>query len=103
MTMNATVGWVLPTERESNNPLPETAIKESIISIKVDGAPDYKEIARVPSPRISHLIPDLADGVWWWQVVIVPVLGRMSDPAEQTFIVDDSPPKPATGLTVELS
>jgi len=103
MTMNATVGWVLPTERESGNPLPDTAIKESIISIKVDGAPDYTELDRVPSPGNSHLIPDLADGAWWWQVVIVDNSGRMSAPAEQAFVIDDSPPNPATGLTVDLS
>jgi len=103
MTMNATVGWVLPTERESDNPLPETAIKESIISIKVDGAPSFTELDRVPSPGTSHLIPDLADGTWVWQVEIVDNAGRVSAPAEQTFLIDDSPPKPATGLTVDLS
>lgn len=103
MTMNATLGWVLPTERESNNPLPETAIKESIISLKVGGAPDFTEMDRVPAPGNSHLIPDLADGTYIWQVVIVDNSGRESAPAEQQFLVDDSPPKPATGLTVDLS
>jgi len=103
MTMSATVGWVLPTERESGNPLPVTAIKESIISIKVDGAPSFTELDRVPAPGISHLIPDLADGAWVWQVEIVDASGRVSAPAEQSFLIDDSPPMPATGLTVDLS
>jgi hypothetical protein len=103
MTMSATLGWILPTERESNNPLPETAIKESIISLKVTGAPDFTEMDRVPSPGNSHLLPDLADGTYAWQVEIVDQAGRKSGPAEQTFVIDDSPPKPATGLTVDLS
>jgi len=101
--MNVPVGWVLPTERVSGNPLPETAIRESIISIKLDGAPEYTELARVPSPGISHLIPDLAEGTWWFQVVIVDKSGRESAPAELMFLVDDSAPKSATDLTVELS
>jgi len=103
MTMNVTFRWVLPTERESDNPLPPDAIRESIMSLKVDGAPDYTEIDRVPSPGIEHLVPDLADGQWWGQVVIVDKAGRPSGPLEETFLVDDSPPKPATDLTVELS
>jgi hypothetical protein len=103
MTMNATLGWVLPTERESDNPLPETAIKESIVSLKVAGAPDFTEMDRVPAPGNSHLIPDLADGSYAFQIVIVDNAGRESAPAEAPFLVDDSPPKPATGLTVDLS
>lgn len=103
MTMSATLGWVLPTERESDNPLPATAIKESIISLKVGGAPDFTEMDRVPSPGNSHLIPDLADGTYVWQVEILDQAGRKSEPAEQSFLIDDSPPKPATGLTVDLS
>jgi len=94
---------VLPTERESNNPLPVEAILESIISIKVDGAPSFTELARVPAPGVTHLIPDLADGTWVWEVVIVDKSGRISAPAEQTFLIDESPPKAATGLTVDLS
>ena len=103
MTMNATVGWVLPTERESDNALPVEEIKESIISIKVDGAPSFTELDRVPAPGTSHLIPDLADGDWVWQVEIVDTKGRKSAPAEQNFRIDETPPKPATGLTVDLS
>lgn len=84
--------WSVP-QRKSGRPFSADEIDRYILSLRVEGAPDFTEIAG-PGPLDTAFNMDVVDpGIYHFRLVCVPKVGVPSDPVEATAeILDTSAP-----------
>lgn len=105
----ALVTWMLPTTRESGNPLPVAEIAGTDVDLAVaptTGAPVFTNLGtRMPPPNVPQewTIPDLAAGNWIVRLVLRTVDGGSATTDTPFVVPDDSNPSPIVTVNVTLS
>jgi len=90
--------WTNPTTRVSGAPL--TNFKGTRVAISADGGANYTDLGMVLAPANSHIVPDLADGLWTFRFIWEDDDGRQSMAVEKAWDGDDSAPQIGTDVTV---
>lgn len=104
MAGNVEIRFQYPTARDDGELLDPEEIGGARIEARVEGSPEWAEIAVVPFPQTSRLFPDMASGTWYFRgIVLGAVAGDDSPPTEEVRLVI---PKGEMGVlqnfTVEL-
>lgn len=100
MAGNVLISFVHPNSREDGEPLNEEEIAGVRIEARVEGSPQWGEIAFVPYPEVSRLFPDMASGVWHFRGTVVGTEeGDNSEPLEASIEI----PRAAMGRLQDFS
>ena len=100
MTSTVELGWTNPTERESGQPLPAGSLKGTNIGISADGGANFTDLGLIPAPAETHIVPDLAEGLWVFQFNWEDTAGRQS--VSKTVEWDDTAPAAGSDITVTV-
>jgi len=101
---DATINWVLPTERESGRPLPLSEIAGTQVSLSADGGANWTQIDTVPAADPQTVsVQDLDNGDWIVRFEVADTDGRIGAPYDHAFVSDDTAPGQVTNVEVILT
>ena len=101
----ATLNWVLPTVRESGNPLDRADIDRADIYMSADGGANFVLAGTVSeSLPQTFTVSDLDVGAYSFRTIVVDTAGREGQfVGVSAEVADETPPGGVTGLEVTLT
>lgn len=102
MAKKARLNWVLPTTRESGEPLDPNDIVGVETFMSADMGNNYVSLGLHPPDVLEQVVADLGIGTYLFRAVVTDTQDRLSVPAEAQGVVPDETPPSAPELTVTM-
>lgn len=100
--MSIKITWVAPTTRRSGRPLDPNDIANYVLSMRVEGAPAFSEIARPLKSETSFSLDVSDPGLYQFSLSLVDTGGRVGTPATGQIVIPDTSLPNAPAMTIVL-